>query len=162
VSPESWETFFLGQLGAAAALGGLLFVALSLNLAKVVDVPGLADRARQALLILLAVLIFSSLMLMPNQTDAAIGWEILLVAAVTVILGSFLGIRGLRAAEDAHRRHFIWSLFLFEVAMLPSVAGGIIVLSGDPNGIYWLAAGICLGFIKAANDAWVLLIEINR
>ena len=29
---EGWDSFFLGQLGASAALGGLLFVAISIVL----------------------------------------------------------------------------------------------------------------------------------
>jgi modulator of FtsH protease len=162
MSPETWEAFFLGEVGASAALGGLLFVALSLNLAKLIDVPGLADRAQQTLLILLAILVFGSLMLMPNQEAMTMGWEVLGVAAATVVVGSFLCIRGLRSAEDVHRRHFIWSLFWFEVALLPCIAAGLILLSGDANGLYWLAIGICLGFVKAVFDAWVFLVEINR
>jgi hypothetical protein len=36
-----WETFFAAQVGASAALAGLVFVALSINLKEILDLPGL-------------------------------------------------------------------------------------------------------------------------
>ena len=35
-----WEAFYAAQLGAAAALGGLVFVGLSLNLKKILSYVG--------------------------------------------------------------------------------------------------------------------------
>ena len=46
--------------------------------------------------------------------------------------------------------------------MLPCLIGGIMVLGGNETGLYWLAVGICLCFIKAVSDAWIFLVEINR
>ena len=48
----SWESFFIAQVGAAAALAGLVFVALSINLRQVVSSPILVGRAAEALLLL--------------------------------------------------------------------------------------------------------------
>jgi modulator of FtsH protease len=33
---ESWEPFFVAQVGASAALTGLVFVALSINLSRII------------------------------------------------------------------------------------------------------------------------------
>jgi hypothetical protein len=52
---EAWQPFFAAELGAAAALGGLLFVSLSLNLTKILSYPALPIRALVALLLLLAL-----------------------------------------------------------------------------------------------------------
>jgi hypothetical protein len=38
--PESWHDLFVASAGAAAALTGLIFVAVSINLAKIVDPAG--------------------------------------------------------------------------------------------------------------------------
>src|SRR5215831_11648928 len=77
-----WHDFFLGELGASAALAGLLFVAISINLSKILVGAGLPARAAEALTVLGAVLVVSSLALMP-QPVAAIGLE---VAAIGVVL----------------------------------------------------------------------------
>lgn len=33
---------------------------------------------------------------------------------------------------------------------------------GDMNGLYWVAAAVVVSFVKAALDAWVVLVEIGR
>jgi len=162
MSPDSWESFFLGQLGATAALGGLLFVAISINVAKIVEVGGLADRALLALLVLLAVLVVSGLMLMPDQSPRAMGIEVVAVMLATAAVGTCLGLRGLRNTELQHRSHMIQALVGFELACLISFAGGVILLFGGEAGLYWLAVGMCVAIVKAVSDAWVFLVEINR
>jgi hypothetical protein len=53
-----WHDFFLAQAGAAGVLTGLVFVSVSLNLEKIMSQPefGLAGRAGEALILLVAVL----------------------------------------------------------------------------------------------------------
>jgi hypothetical protein len=46
----TWESFFIAQVGASAALTGLIFVALSINLDKVMQSPQLIGRAGEALM----------------------------------------------------------------------------------------------------------------
>ena len=41
--PE-WKDFFVGELAAAAALAGLLFVAISVNQARILQLGRMADR----------------------------------------------------------------------------------------------------------------------
>ena len=36
-----WANFFFAEVGASAALVGLLFVAVSINLKRILEVPGL-------------------------------------------------------------------------------------------------------------------------
>jgi hypothetical protein len=44
-SAAGWENFLVAETGAAAALAGLLFVAVSINLSRIVSYPGLPGRA---------------------------------------------------------------------------------------------------------------------
>jgi hypothetical protein len=163
MSPETWESFFLAEVGAAAALGGLLFVALSINVKQIVESGGLADRALQALTVLVGILILGSLLLMPDQTPEAIGVEVLVVTVLVLALGTWFGGRGFRHAEAEFRGRFVINLVTFEAAQIPTLAGGILLIAfGDEIGLYLVAIGICFGFIKAVSDAWVFLVEINR
>jgi modulator of FtsH protease len=162
MSPETWENFFLGQLGATAALAGLLFVAVSINVDRIVRIPGLADRGFEVLLTLLGVLTLSALMLVPGQSPTAAGIEVLAVSILTVGGGVAVGLRGLRRTEAAHRLTFTIGLLVFLVAFAFCVVGGIVLLAGSAAGLYWVAAGMCIGVARAIIDAWVLLVEINR
>src|SRR6516162_5163655 len=77
---HAWQPFFTAQLGAAATLGGLVFVGLSLNLNKILGYAALPIRAMIALILLLLVLILSSIVLAPGQTLNATGSELFIFA----------------------------------------------------------------------------------
>ena len=49
---EAWTDFFVAEVGAAAALAGLLVVAISINIAKIMGFPLLPGRAAQTLIII--------------------------------------------------------------------------------------------------------------
>jgi modulator of FtsH protease len=158
---EGWDNFFLGQLGASAALGGLLFVAVSLNLDRILAITPLPDRALVALCLLLAVLVQSSLMLIPGQPLVVIGIESLLIGTALIALGTRPKSRGEAEPTGVHKTGI--NRALFGVAVLPYLVGGIVILAGDLRaGLYFVAAAIILSFGKAVLDAWVLLVEINR
>jgi modulator of FtsH protease len=57
----AWANFLTAQVGASAALVGLLFVGLSVNLSKILASAKLTDRAFVVFLLLLTVLVASSL-----------------------------------------------------------------------------------------------------
>jgi modulator of FtsH protease len=162
VAMEAWEPFFAAQLGAAAALGGLVFVGLSLNLAKILSFPVLPNRALLALGLLLAILVVSSLLLMPGVPLPVLGVCTLLVGLTVGVFGTAIEIHLLRAVEIQHRTNFIGNLILFELSVLPYIVAGILLLRADLSALYWIAAAIIISFIKAVADAWVLLVEINR
>jgi hypothetical protein len=160
---EAWANFFIAQCGASAALLGLLFVSVSLNLARILSFPQLPDRALVVLLLLFAVLVLSSLMLMPGQPIGAIGVEVLAIGAVICGLTSALGIRSTRRAPADLRWTFARHMALLWVATLPYLVAGILLTWGSAvSGFYWLAAAMMLSFVKSVADAWVLLVEINR
>jgi hypothetical protein len=79
----AWGTFFAAEVGAAAALTGLLFVAVSIKLARILSFPKLPARAGETLAVLLLVVVTSSLALVP-QAASALGIE---VAAVALLFG---------------------------------------------------------------------------
>jgi modulator of FtsH protease len=160
---EGWDNFFLGQLGASAALGGLLFVAISLNLSRISSDGALADRALLALCLLLAILVVSSFMLIPGQPAPLPGIEVLLVGLAISVLAAARR-RGFFRPDAGERdgKAIVNAVFL-AAAVLPYYIGGLLIAAdGMSAGLYVVAAAIILSFIKAVLDAWVLLIEINR
>jgi hypothetical protein len=164
---EEWHDFFLAAAGAAAVLAGLVFVGVSINLDTIMSNPtyGLTGRALEALVLLVAVLIATILLLVPDQRMVLAGAELLAVGVVdwaAVVTIQVLVLRNWRSLEPAFRWHFVPRVVLCQLATLPIVAAGIGVMGWELGGLYWLVVGVVLSFLVAVGDAWVLLVEIHR
>ena len=159
---HSWEAFFTAQVAASAALTGLLFVSISLNLTKILVNVGLPNRALVGLTVLLGALIVSSLMLLPDQPPKIAGLELLVAGLLVWAIGTRLDVLSVRKSEAQYRRHFLLHSILFQVAVVPYMVGGILLVIGWSGAMYWVAAGVLLSVLMACLEAWVLLVEINR
>ncbi|HEV2661051.1 MAG TPA: hypothetical protein VGU68_10645 [Ktedonobacteraceae bacterium] len=159
---SGWENFFLGELGASAALAGLIFVGLSINLQKIMNSPHLPNRVLEALVVLVAVLFLASLLLIPNQSFLAIGIEVLLLGLCEWIVMVFLQIDSLRKMPAEFRLAFTRVILVCQLATLSFITAGIIFLLGGTTGFYWIVAAVLLSFLATFVDIWVLVVEINR
>src|SRR5262249_43225477 len=106
---EGWNEFFVAEVGAAAALAGLLVVAMSINIDKIMGMPTLPPRAAQTLIIISAALVLASLALFPRQSLTAFGWEAIAAGAAIALTGA-LEIRNLFARRLKSDPLF-WSLY---------------------------------------------------
>jgi hypothetical protein len=164
---NAWHDFFLAQAGAAGVLTGLVFVGVSINLQKIVSDPrsGLAGRAGEALILLVAVLVASVMVLVPAQGAGLLGAEVLVVglgAWVWIVAIQLSRLREWGSMRADLRVSFVLRVVFGQVATLPVVIAGVAVLWVGPGGLYWLVAGTLFSIIAALADAWVLLVEINR
>jgi modulator of FtsH protease len=76
---ERWVNYFLASAGGSAALAGLVFVAVSLNLQKIISFKQLPDRALGSLILLVNIFTVSSFSLITVQSIQSLGVEILLL-----------------------------------------------------------------------------------
>jgi hypothetical protein len=76
----SWESFYLMVGGAAAALTGLIFVAVSLYTRSVMGSRLLRDRAWSSIALLMSQLFMAMAVLVPSQPRPQLGLEIDLIA----------------------------------------------------------------------------------
>lgn len=158
---EPWGGFFIAQVGASAALAGLIFVAVSLNLTKIVASSHLPSRAFQALMVLMEILIVSSLALVP-QPLRWFGGEAAVVALPIWITAIVFDLRSLAIADKAYRQRSIQRMAISQAAALFFGVGAVVTLAFGLAGIYWLVPAIICSYLIALLDAWVLLVEINR
>jgi hypothetical protein len=164
---NEWHDFFLAQAGAAGVLTGLVFVGVSINLEKIVSNPssGLAGRAAEALILLVAVLLASVLVLVPGQGVGVLGAEVLVVGIAAwgwIVAIQLPRLRDWGTMRADLRGPFVLRVVVGQVATLPLVIAGVAVLSVGPGGLYWLMAGTVFSILAALFEAWVLLVEINR
>lgn len=157
--PSEWSDLFVAVAGASAALAGLLFVAISINLERILGEQGLPERALEAVLMLVAVLLISIICLIPGQSDGVLGAELFLVAAA---LG-FAILKPIRTQPSNPPRFYVanrWALRL--AGSVPLLVGAASVMIGDGGGLYWVVAGIVFAILAGIANAWVLLVEILR
>jgi hypothetical protein len=158
-----WSNFFLGELGAAAALAGLLFVAVSVNQQRILSLGRMADRGLEALGMLLLVIIVASLPLVPGQPPRLLGGEILAIGLGILLALRPLQIAYLGAVEAEYRRQSGRMVAGNRAAVLViTLAGAVLLWRGDLVGLYLLPLGILMTFFAVGINSWVLLIEINR
>jgi hypothetical protein len=158
----SWQTLFATQAGVGAALTGLVFVALSINLKQILAIPSLANRAGEALLLLLLPVINGLMGVLPQTSSRALGGELLAVAVTLWVVVSLILAR---ARKDGHGRpahEFAIRVGIAEAAVVPAIVAGCLLLSGNLDGMWWQAAATILCIVAGVSDAWVLLVEILR
>lgn len=158
---KEWQNLFVAASGSAAALAGLVFVAVSINLNRILSLSRLADRALVSLVLLLSILIVSILSLVPDQSKAALGAEIIALFALLWIGVTRADIAIYRHTSAPYKKQYRAHLVFNQLAILPYLVAGILFLN-DGTGAAWIVSAFCFCFVKAFWDAWILLVEINR
>lgn len=160
--PAEWTDLFVAVAGASAALAGLLFVAVSINIERIINSEGLPDRALQVLVQLLAVVVVSVLILAPGQAPDTVGIELLVIALPVSVASLALVRRALRLATPGTGPALDVRQLVVAAGTLPFVVAGVSLIAEAGGGLYWVLAGIVLALIGGVLNAWVLLVEILR
>jgi len=157
---QGWHDFFAAEAGASAALAGLLFVSVSINLARILKYKHLPARAGEALLAILSVLIVASFALVPGLDLKTYGLEIGITGALVWAIQT----RALIAANKVgnHYNRYPTRIIMNQIPALPFIVAGALLVCGRDEGIYWVVPGTLLSFASGIFGAWVLLIEIQR
>jgi len=163
---KEWESFFVAQAGAAAALTGLIFVAVSINLAKILEYAPLPARAAESLLFFVQILFLSAIGLVPGLEPWGFGVAVTAVggfAFVAAGLGVLSHLKATRTEEGTIRWAWVVPRALIAlVATLPLVAAGILILLGCAWGMPVMVAGFLCAYGAGIFNAWILLVEILR
>jgi hypothetical protein len=156
--PGLWHDYFTTVGTGAAALTGLVFVAMSLHLEEVTGDPVHRHRARSILTGLIAIFLRCSLVLMGGQNGQAIAIELI---GVLLLVEAIL-YRSLRDAMSSPDR---WVLLRgigsFACLVLEQV-GALILFFGNVSGLYVVGVGMLSSFIFIVTGAWLLLVGVGR
>jgi hypothetical protein len=159
---EQWANYFLATAGAAAALTGLIFVSVSLNLKRILSLAHLPGRALVSLILMSNILIVSSFCLIPKQSFLLVGIEILVLDIIIWIVITRLDLKIYKGVEQKYKTQYLINIVFTQLAIEPYLAAAAYLLCNSDIGLYLLIPGITFSFIKSLLDSWVLLVEINR
>jgi hypothetical protein len=157
-----WANFFVAEVGAAAALTGLVVVAVSINLSRILSFPQLPARAAESIVVLTGALILASLGLVPGQPMALFGAEVLATGLVILGVGLRNQLPPTELVEGITRFKILLRALVCAAVTLPLVFGGILLLLGWNAGLYLTGAGVLIALTAGVWNAWVLLVEIVR
>jgi hypothetical protein len=157
---QAWHDFYMTAGGAAAALVGLLFVGVSLHLDAVVSRRDVRATARGAFLSLVALLLVSLLVLVPQFTLADLG-KALVALSVVGLLGSVRDAGGMWGSSLLLGARRAIRKLGFRIAGLGLLlAVGILFLDRNTGAPGWLLLVVFLLLASSAQTAWSLLIEV--
>jgi hypothetical protein len=158
-----WTTFFAVAAGASATLAGLVIVAVSVNINRILQHPQLPARAGAAVATLILILLSSMATLIPQPTRI-LGAELLFFGISCWALEIYSSRKSIEARVQSHRpwHESVLQVVFGQLQTLPFIGGGAWMLLNNPNGLYAIAFGILVIFFASTANAWVLMVEILR
>ena len=159
--PELWHDYFVMVGGGAAALTGLVFVAMSLNLAVIAQDATHRFRAIGTLTGFMSVFVACALGLMGTQTHRSLGVEWLLVGAAAFavyVVGYVLAIRQGGSPEGLYVSRLVLGTSFYVVELVGAAA----LLLGYAAGLYLATAAMVALLAWGVTGAWLLLLGVHR
>jgi len=158
---EQWNNFFVMVGSGAAALAGLVFVAISINPGVIIRNSTHKNRAINMLTGFTAVFMACGFALIGNQSLGALGFEwfaLWLIATVIFIRGYVKAIR----AGMSSMGLTIPRLAGGTICYLAEVIGAILLIVGRSAGLYIAAIATVVLFGFLISGAWLLIIGIHE
>jgi hypothetical protein len=158
---DGWGAFATSFAGAAGALLGLAFVAISFNLNDILKSDALPGRAIETLVFFAYPLAASLLLQVPGLSHVGLGVGAAILAAGLAFLVHVNVPRWRREKTDP----LSWRLTHVMPALLMTAlaaVGAIGEMTTSIGGLYWIAGAMAIATSSGVINSWVLLVEIKR
>jgi hypothetical protein len=159
---SAWGDFGSAVATASAALAGLLFIAISINLKTIMDLPGIPSRAAQTLILFATALVTALLLVVPAQARIALGLELIATGLLIGGAQAYLDLTTDRGEEETLARRMIGRIFPAYISCGCIAIAGATLSAQAGGGLYWLVPGMMAAFTFGLANTWVLLVEILR
>jgi len=157
MNPEQWISFFMLIGGGSAALTGLVFVAITINLRGVAEDATYRYRAINMLTGFSSAFIISTLALMGQQTPQALGFEWLAVALPATAINTNGYIQGFRLRGSSRFALSPFRVVGGSVCYLGQIVGSLMLLLGVGSGINVAAVALVANFYFFISGSWLLI-----
>jgi hypothetical protein len=157
--PGQWDNFFVMVGSGAAALAGLIFVAMSINHKIIIGNKTHKNRAINMLSGFTAIFMASGLALMGNQSPVLLGLEWLLlwlIATIIFIRGYVVAIRAGMSYIGLNAPRLAGGTLCYVAEVIASV----LLILGYRPGLYIAAIAIIVLFAFLISGAWLLMVGI--
>ena len=159
--PAQWHDFAATFAGAAGALLGLAFVAISLNLDAILRDKTLPGRAVETLAFFAYPLAGGLLIQLPGLSHTALGvGQAILVVGLAGLIA--LGVRRWRQQRTDPLSWRLAHILPAIVITLLAIVGAAATITTSFGGLYWLAGAMAVAAAFGVTNSWVLLVEIKR
>jgi hypothetical protein len=159
---ENWEFYMSVAAEASATLTGLVFVAVSINLARIIEIPGLSGLAAESMARFLGVVFISLAALIPGQSLTTLGREVVFLDVALWLIQTQLQVAYFRSKTGHPWQWAARRVVRTFAACLPFLIGGVLMSLGGKAGAYWMTPGVFFSVIAGVANAWVLLVEVVR
>jgi hypothetical protein len=159
---EAWGTFAVIVGSSAAALLGLLFVAVSIRVDVIAGSAELRNRAAQTLSLFVTLLLIGLLVALPGQDLRVLGAELIGLAAVTAVVLYLLDRRAQSGASSQPVGRLLDVVTPNMVTSVLLLASAIVLLSDQSAGLYVLIAPVFAALVGGVTSAWLLLVRTTR
>lgn len=156
---DAWSEFHVAMLGATAALAGLVIVAASVNIEKIILAKALTARLAAAIAGLVLAILTSGIALIPALEPL---WFGVLLLATTAGAAGFQVHAALALRHDPGLGNTVPRAALGFLPLIAYTAAAVLLLTGLPVGLMFAAAGSLLALVVAIVISWVALVEVLR
>jgi hypothetical protein len=156
--PEQWNNFFVLAGSGSAALTGLVFVAITINLKGVAQDATHRYRAINMLSGFTSMLIVSSFALMGRQTYRTLGIEWLIVSMLAAAINTNGYVQAFRL--DGSSRYALSYVRMVggSACYLGQIIGALLLYLGSGTGVYIGATALIVNFCYLISGSWLLIV----
>ncbi len=158
---EDWSEFNVAMAGATAALAGLVIVAASVNIERIVRAGTLTARLAAALAALVLALVVSGMGLIPDVDPF---WYGIVILLSTVGAGWFHvhATQVIMRDPDPAQRGRVAKTVLGFLPIAAYLVAGVAVTIGHESGLVLAAVGCLVAIVSAILISWIVLVEVLR
>jgi modulator of FtsH protease len=153
---SQWQGLHTTLGGSAAALVGLLFIAVSIQIRRIAQSPIFRARAWGNTFLIVALVVDAGFVLTP-QDVTALGYELCLAPVVFI---SFMVVTMVRVARSG--LHLPWRPFMSLAVNLIGIPAGLSLIVRRGGGMYLVTLEFLATIVWVMWGAWGLLLAIGE
>ena len=155
VAVTGWDVFATVAGGAAGALIGLIFVAVSIRIDVISRSAELRNRAAQTLGLFTTVLLVAGALAVPDQGRSTVGIEMIAIGVVTATALIILEHRARTERTKRSVSHILDVIAPRTLTCALLVVAGLLLLFGVKAGLSVIVFGTVVASIGGIASAWI-------